>query len=317
MEEVDRMIQVEALAKSFGPVKAVDQVSFQVKPGEILGLLGPNGAGKTTTLRLIAGYLRPDAGKISVGGLDGLDERQPIRDRIGYLPEYNPLYQDMLVYDYLHFVAAMRELPLDQREARVNDMITVCGLEGVVHKRISEVSKGNRQRVGLAQAMIHDPEYLILDEPTAGLDPNQISEIRDLIKRLGREKTVILSSHILSEVEATCDRVVIMNQGRVVADSNPRDLQRQAVDEARLHLRIGGGESRAMTDSLKKLPQALAVERTEDESRDIHGFLVRYQPEHDLRPEIFRLAHREGWILYEMHREVVSLEDVFRRLTAN
>lgn len=311
------MIQVEALAKHFGPVTAVDQVSFQVKPGEILGLLGPNGAGKTTTLRLIAGYLRPDAGRITVGGLDALDERQPIRDMIGYLPEYNPLYQDMLVYDYLHFVAAMRELPPAEREVRVNDMIAVCCLEGVVHKKVSEVSKGNRQRVGLAQAMIHDPAYLILDEPTAGLDPNQISEIRDLIKRLGREKTVILSSHILSEVEATCDRVVIIHQGRVVADSNPRDLQRQAVDETRLHLRIGDGESRAILDSLKKLPHVLTAERTEDETRELHGFLIRYQPAHDLRPEIFRLAKREGWTLYEMHREVVSLEDVFRRLTAN
>lgn len=311
------MIQIEDLSKNFGTVKAVDHVSLEVRRGEILGLLGPNGAGKTTTLRLISGYLRPDTGSISVGGLDALDDAQPVREMIGYLSEYNPIYQDMLVYDYLHFIAQMREFSGDERDQRVREMVKVCGLENEVGKKISEVSKGNRQRVGLAQAMIHDPEYLILDEPTAGLDPNQIREIRDLIKRLGREKTVILSSHILSEVEATCDRVVIIHQGRVVADGNPRELQRQAVDESRLHLKIANGKGQQVLDTLKKMPNVSAAETAEDESQDIKGYLVHSAQEYDLRPDIFRLAGREGWTLYEMHREVVSLEKIFRRLTSN
>jgi ABC-2 type transport system ATP-binding protein len=211
----------------------------------------------------------------------------------------------------------MRGLAPAERDARVKAMVAVCGLTSAINYSIGELSKGNRQRVGLAQAMIHDPKVLILDEPTSGLDPNQISEIRDLIKRLGQQKTVILSSHILSEVEATCDRVVILHQGRVVADGRPSQLQAKAVDEARLHLKLSNGQGREMLGTLKSLPGVKAVEKTEDESERIHGYLVRSSPESDLRPEIFRLAGREGWTLYEMHREVVSLEDVFRRLTGN
>jgi len=311
------MIRIEDLSKNFGTVKAVDSITFEVKKGEILGLLGPNGAGKTTTLRLISGYLRPDNGKISVGGKDAVESTEPVREMIGYLPEYNPIYQDMLVYDYLIYIAEMRELDAGQRESRVREMVTTCGLKDVVAKKIGELSKGNRQRVGLAQAMLHDPEYLILDEPTAGLDPNQISEIRDLIRQLGQKKTVILSSHILSEVEATCDRVIIIHQGKIVADGNPKELQRQAVDETRLHLKIANGKGQEVFDTLKKLDHVTMVEATEDESSEIKGYLVRCANDYDLRPDIFRLAKKEGWTLYEMHREVVSLENIFRRLTSN
>ncbi|MCD4813740.1 ATP-binding cassette domain-containing protein [bacterium] len=308
------MIITEDLSKNFGPVKAVDGISFEVKKGEILGLLGPNGAGKTTTLRLIAGYLRPESGKIFVGGRNVLEEIDQIKEMIGYLPEYNPIYQDMLVYDYLMYIADMRQIAPHQRLERVREMVAVCGLQDVVAKKTGELSKGNRQRVGLAQAMLHDPEYLILDEPTAGLDPNQISEIRDLIRRLGRQKTVILSSHILSEVEATCDRVVIIHQGKVVADGNPKQLQKQAVDESRIHLKIKGKQ---VAVSLEKLEKVKAVESTEAEAADIQGYLVKSLHDDDLRPEIFALAKQQGWVLYEMYREVVSLENVFKRLTAN
>jgi ABC-2 type transport system ATP-binding protein len=311
------MIRIEDLSKSFGAVKAVDGVTFEVQQGEILGLLGPNGAGKTTTLRLLSGFLRPDSGTIQVADLDVTDQAGQVRERIGYLPEYNPLYQDLLVYDYLHYIAEMRGILPQDRENRVRDIVARCGLAEVVAKKIGELSKGNRQRVGLAQAIIHDPEILILDEPTAGLDPNQISEIRDLIKQLGKEKTVVLSSHILSEVEATCDRVIIIHQGKVVADGNPRKLQQQAVDESRLYLKLSNGKGKNVLAALKQLDQVKDAEPAEDESAEIKGYLVRSSLEHDLRPAIFHLAAKEGWVLYEMRREVISLEDIFKRLTSN
>jgi ABC-2 type transport system ATP-binding protein len=311
------VIRIEDLSKNFGQVKAVDALSFEVSRGEILGLLGPNGAGKTTTLRLIAGFLRPDAGRIQVGELDAIEETERVREKIGYLPEYNPLYHDLLVYDYLQYIAGMRGIAPLMRESRIREMVEVCGLASLMDKKIGELSKGNRQRVGLAQAMIHDPEFLILDEPTAGLDPNQISEIRDIIRRLGQQKTVILSSHILSEVEATCSRVVIIHQGRVVADGDPRELKHGAVNESRLHLKIAKGKSNQVLDTLKKLPGVTQVETTQDESAEIKGYLVRSPRENDLRAEIFHLSNKSGWVLYEMHREVVSLEAVFRHLTSS
>lgn len=310
------MISIKGLSKSYGPVKALDDVSFEVRQGEILGLLGPNGAGKTTTLKILSGYLWPDAGQVRIKDLDVVSDTETVRNLMGYLPEYNPLYQDLLVYDYLHYIAQMRGLPADQREARVKEMVQVCGLKDAVSHKVGELSKGNRQRVGLAQAMIHQPEILILDEPTAGLDPNQISEIRDLIKSLGQAKTVVISSHILSEVEATCDRVVIIHQGHVVADGRPKELQSRAGDESRLHLKLANGKGRDIAGALKSLPGIKAVERTEDENEQIHGYLVRTPRDQDLRPDIFRLAGKEGWTLYEMHREVVSLESIFRQLTS-
>ncbi len=308
------MITVESISKHFGTVKAVDDITFEVKPGEILGLLGPNGAGKTTTLRLIAGYLRADQGVINVGEFNADEQALTIREKIGYLPEYNPLYQDMLVFDYLHYIADMRGIPATAQPARVKDMVAICGLGEVIHKKVGELSKGNRQRVGLAQAMIHDPEYLILDEPTAGLDPNQIIEIRDLIKKIGKEKTVILSSHILSEVEATCDRVVIIHQGKKVADGRPNELQKTAVDEAVIHLKIKGKDVAAKLANLDGIRE---VKSGKDEDHEVKGYVLNTETEEDMRPEVFRLACQEGWILYEMTREVHSLETIFRRLTAN
>jgi ABC-2 type transport system ATP-binding protein len=307
---------VEELSKSYGPVKALDAISLEVNQGEILGLLGPNGAGKTTTLKILAGYLRPDAGVVDIKGLNGVEETEKTRALLGYLPEYNPLYQDLLVYDYLHYRAAMRGMALGTREQRVAEMVELCGLVPAVNFKVGELSKGNRQRVGLAQAMIHDPEILILDEPTAGLDPNQISEIRDLIRRLGKEKTVILSSHILSEVEATCDRVVIIHRGRVVANGSTQLLQSQAAGDTKISLKIGQSKSREVLAALKSLSGVVKAERGQDESPEIQGYTLHCDRGTDLRPEVFRLAGKEGWALYELRRDVVSLEDVFKQLTA-
>ncbi|MFZ1199134.1 MAG: ATP-binding cassette domain-containing protein, partial [Desulfobacterales bacterium] len=222
------MIHVENLTKSYGGIAAVDQITLEIQNGEILGLLGPNGAGKTTTLRMLTGFLPPSAGTIRVKELD--IERHPIEIKklMGYLPESAPLYHDMLVFDYLNYIADIRETPPDVKLARLRELAELCGLNPVMHKPIAELSKGFRQRVGLAHAMMSDPEILILDEPTSGLDPNQIVEIRHIIKRIGKQKTVVLSTHILSEAEATCDRVVIISRGKIVADGDIDKLKQSA-----------------------------------------------------------------------------------------
>lgn len=219
-------IVVKNLTKKYGIQRAVDDVSFEVKTGEILGFLGPNGAGKTTTMKAIVSYIAPNEGTIEVGGISVLENADKVKKFMGYLPENNPLYEDMPVIDYLQYVAELQDISKNLIKGKILEMIITCGLEGEKHKKIGELSKGYRQRVGLAQALIHDPQVLILDEPTSGLDPNQIVEIRELIKKIGKEKTVILSSHILAEVEATCDRIMIINKGKIVADGSPDQLRR-------------------------------------------------------------------------------------------
>ena len=219
-------IVIKNLTKLYGAQRAVDNLSFEVKTGEILGFLGPNGAGKTTTMKTIAGYIKPTEGTIRVGRYNVETDADKVKQVIGYLPEHNPLYSDMYVVDYLRYMAQLQLLRADKINDRIYEMVNVCGLEGEKHKRISELSKGYRQRVGLAQALIHDPQVLILDEPTTGLDPNQIIEIRQLIRKIGHEKTIILSSHILAEVEATCDRILIINKGRIVADGTSDQLRK-------------------------------------------------------------------------------------------
>ena len=221
-------IVISNLTKKYGVQRAVDDISFTVKTGEVLGFLGPNGAGKTTTMKAITSFLVPDAGEITVGSHSVSKSPEEVKKVIGYLPEHNPLYQEMTVIDYLKFVAELQGIDKSRIRERIQEMVEVCGLEGEKHKTINELSKGYRQRVGLAQALIHDPDVLILDEPTTGLDPNQIVEIRELIKNIGREKTVILSSHILAEVEATCDRIMIINKGKIVADGSYEELRKHA-----------------------------------------------------------------------------------------
>ena len=244
------MIHVENLTKNYGAIAAVDQISFEIQKGEILGLLGPNGAGKTTTLRMLTGFLRPSTGTIRVKEFD--IDRHPIEIKkiMGYLPESAPLYHDMLVFDYLNYVADIREIPPDRKLARIRELGDLCGLNPVMHMPIAELSKGFKQRVGLAHAMMSDPEILILDEPTSGLDPNQIVEIRDIIKRIGKQKTVVLSTHILSEAEATCDRVVIISRGKIVADGDIEKLKQSAGDTSLIHLTLQRADSDAVRQKL-------------------------------------------------------------------
>ena len=283
-------IQIEGLTKFYGPQKAVDSISFSVKTGEILGFLGPNGAGKTTTMKMITQYLSLDEGDIRLGGQSVKD--QNLKRFIGYLPEHNPLYHEMPVYDYLAYCAALQDVPKDKINERVRQMIKVCGLNIEKHKNIGELSKGFRQRVGLAQAMIHDPEILILDEPTTGLDPNQIVEIRDLIRHLGKEKTVILSTHILPEVEATCDRILIINRGKIVADGTANTLRSQAQGNYITRTRIKGAPVDTAFQALQGLSMVRKV-NLEDKSQG--RFLI--ESAQDANEAIFDLCVKQGWTM--------------------
>jgi ABC-2 type transport system ATP-binding protein len=304
------MITVQGITKQFGDITAVNNISFTIREGEITGLLGPNGAGKTTTLRMLTCYLKPDRGMISIGRYD--IERNPVDVRriIGYLPESAPVYNDMLVYDYLGYIAEVRGVG---GRDRVPEIGALCGINHVMHMSIGELSKGYRQRVGLAQSMIHDPEILILDEPTSGLDPNQIIEIRNLIREIGKKKTVILSTHILPEVEATCDRVIIIDRGNIVADDRTENLQAQKGGGKLVLVKVGGTDFASLSRELMTLPGIASVEELAD--GDLASARVVTDSAADVRPEIFRMAGRKDWVLYEMTQEQRSLERVFRELT--
>ncbi len=305
-------VRIEHLSKSYGLQKAVDDISFHVKQGEILGFLGPNGAGKTTTMKIITDYLEMDSGNVFIGGTaigDG-----DMRKHIGYLPENNPLYDDMPVIDYLAFCAKMQGLSGELVPRRIREMVRLCGLDPEKHKKINELSKGYRQRVGLAQAMIHDPDILILDEPTTGLDPNQRVEIRDLIKSLGRHKTVILSTHILPEVEATCDRILIINNGRIVADGEVGELKQQAAGGQVIHVSIEDADHDSAYGALSALPGVTNV-AIRDKVRMKYD--VHCQDAVNPSRMIFELCVRHKWTLTELTPVETKLEDVFRDLTMN
>ncbi len=313
------MIEVRNLAKNYGPTRALDGISFTVPTGEILGFLGPNGAGKTTAMKIITGYMPPTSGDVLVDSMDAIDQSLEIRRKIGYLPENTPLYTDMNVVDYLVFVQRLRSIPRSEHKQRTKRMVELCGLGEVTRKDIGELSKGYRQRVGLAQAMIHDPEILILDEPTVGLDPNQIVEIRSLITELGHAKTLILCTHILSEVEAACNRVLIINRGKIVADGTTASLRAAASGRDRLTVEIKGPAD-AVRSGLESLPGAarvapIAADEQEAQRQGSARFVIESAPGHDLREAVFVLARDRQWILLEMQREIVRLEDVFRQLT--
>jgi ABC-2 type transport system ATP-binding protein len=284
-----------------------------VDKGEVVGFLGPNGAGKSTTMRIITCYLPADAGTVKVAGYDVTNQSLDVRKRIGYLPENNPLYMDMGVFESLQFIASLRNIPHTSRRTKVKQVIDMCGLEPVLAKDIGELSKGFRQRLGLAQALIHDPEILILDEPTIGLDPNQIIEIRNLIKSIGKEKTVILSSHILPEVSATCDRVLIINRGEIVGSGTPQELAGMAKGGLTIYASIRG-PLQAIRDKIQALGKVseLAVVGEDD---GITRFKIRSSAGTDLCEEIFALVAQNGWSLSELYRETITLEDVFRELT--
>lgn len=307
-------IVVENFSKLYGFQKAVDNISFTVRPGEVLGFLGPNGAGKTTTMKAITCYLAPNSGDIKVGGYSVKTDPEKIKRLIGYLPEHNPLYEEMPVLDYLRFVAELQGIPKKQIPEQIFKMVRICGLEVEKHKKIGELSKGYQQRVGLAQALIHDPEVLVLDEPTAGLDPNQIIEIRELIRSIGREKTIILSSHILSEVEATCDRILIINKGKIVADGTSANLRKHAQGKEILKIGIEGGDQNDIYMSLSALPTVGFVDFV---SKSSGSFEVQSRPELSSKKAIFDLCVEKGWYLTELTPTETKLEDVFRELTMN
>lgn len=307
-------IIVENLTKVYGAQRAVDNISFRVNTGEVLGFLGPNGAGKTTTMKAITTYLLPNEGDIAVGQFTLREHADEIRKHIGYLPENNPLYQEMPVLDYLKYVAELQGIEKSKIRKRILDMVRLCGLEGEKHKNIAELSKGYKQRVGLAQALIHDPDVLILDEPTAGLDPNQIVEIRELIKKIGKEKTVILSSHILAEVEATCDRILIINRGKIVADGTADELRNRAHGREILKVRIEDGETNDVFTALQQMETADSVDFVKSED---HTFEIQSKNNQSSRRAIFNLCVEKGWVLTGMSSIETKLEDIFRELTMN
>ena len=310
------MIEVRGLTKTYGTERAVDNISFEVKKGEVLGFLGPNGAGKTTTMKVITCYLPPSEGTVLVDGIDVTKNSLSVRKRIGYLPEHTPLYHDMTTYDYLSFVASMRGVPASDIKPRIAEMAALCGLGDVLSKRIEALSKGYRQRVGLAQAMIHNPDIVILDEPTSGLDPNQIVEIRELIKSIGTEKTVILSTHILPEVQASCDRVLIIHHGQLVADGTPQSLTDNLSGSQQITL----GLQAAPADADRVLEGWDTKVRIAGKETNGHGetlYSLTSDTTEDIRPLLFKLAVDHGWTLTELHRDQANLEDVFRHLTSN
>ncbi|MFH1612623.1 MAG: ATP-binding cassette domain-containing protein [bacterium] len=308
------MIEVKNLTKKYGDVTAVNDISFEVKKGEILGFLGPNAAGKTTTMRMLTGYMLPQEGTAKVAGLDIFESSFEIKKHIGYLPENNPLYEDIQVIDYLDFIAEIRGI--SNKKERVKEIVKICSLEKVIKKDIGELSKGYKQRVGLAQAMIHNPEILILDEPTSGLDPKQIVEIRSLIKDLGKEKTVILSTHILSEVEATCTQVLIINNGKIVISGTPKELQNMSQGESRIFVKIRGNEN-IVLPKIQTISQVKEVSVIERNNEIITYEVFTKEKNEKICEEIYFLTRDNGWSLLELKPEKTTLENIFLSLTAS
>ena len=298
-------VKVQNLTKVYGEQKAINQISFQAKQGEVLGFLGPNGAGKTTTMKILTGFIPQTEGKAEVCGFDVEDNPMEVRKQIGYLPENNPLYQDMYVKEYLGFVAGLHKVK--NAGERVGEMIAQTGLEREQKKLIGALSKGYRQRVGLAQALLHDPKVLILDEPTSGLDPNQLVEIRGLIKKLGKEKTVIFSTHIMQEVQAICDRVLIINKGHLVADDSIEQLQSRVSGESVVTVEF------MQPVSSNQLSKINGVQRVEKLNKNRWQLISG--PKNDIRPAVFQFAVDNQITLLEMHKQVFSVEDVFQKLT--
>ncbi|MEO5769689.1 MAG: ATP-binding cassette domain-containing protein [Polyangia bacterium] len=311
----DLMIRVESLTKDYGPFRAVDKVTFNVRKGEVLGFLGPNGAGKSTTMKMLTCYLAPTSGRATVAGHDVYEDSLAVRKRLGYLPEDTPLYRDMTVLEYLQFAAEMRQMDPSKSPARIKEVGGRCGLTDVAGKLVGELSKGFRQRLGLAQAILHDPDILVLDEPTSGLDPNQIVEIRRLIKELGQEKTVILSTHILPEVQATCTRILIISGGKLVADDTPEALRaREKGSRYRLVVESNGVPKEAIREKLATISGVANCQTIATEAGAL-AFALDGGGTADLRRHIFRAAVDNHWPLLELVRESVSLEEVFRNLT--
>jgi ABC-2 type transport system ATP-binding protein len=307
------MIEVAGLTKRYGPTLAVSDVSFEVRKGEVLGFLGPNGAGKTTTMRVITGYLPPSEGKVLVAGYDVVEEPLEAKRRTGYLPETPPVYPDMTVTEYLGFVARIKGVPRKEMKTRINEVIERCAINDHQRRQIGKLSKGYRQRVGLAQALIHNPEVLVLDEPTAGLDPKQIIETRELIRGLAGQHTVVLSTHILPEVSKTCDRVVVINQGKVVAVGAPDELTHRLQGYETVLITVEGPAAEII-DKLQRVGGVNMVEPREAKDARV-TFEVHTEKGHDVRAELARAVVEAHWNLLELKTSGLSLEDIFLKLT--
>ncbi len=305
------MITVDAVTKRYGDVLAVDDLSFEVERGEVVGFLGPNGAGKTTTMRMITGTLQPDEGAVLFDGVPIADGLAEAKRRVGYLPESNPLYEELLVAEYLEYVASLRGLSSQETRVGVADAVDETDIAAVFYRPIGECSKGYRQRIGLAGAILHRPEILVLDEPTEGLDPNQRVEIRRLVGSLGRERTVLLSTHVMQEVEATCSRLVILSEGRLAAEGSVQDIIAAATHGVRY---VVEAEGVGVAEALARLPGVSGHESEEVDGRT--RVRIDSSGETELRPEIFAMARDRGWTLWELHEEKASLEQLFRSLTA-
>ena len=309
------MIKVKDLSRNYGTVEAVKSISFDLKDGEVIGFLGANGAGKTTTLKMMTGYLVPSEGSITVNGLDIINDTHAIQKQIGYLPELNPLYYEMRVFDYLEFLASIRNITGPLFKESLARVVEQCGLRGVVHKNISDCSKGYKQRIGLAAAMIHDPKILILDEPVTGLDPNQIIEIRSLIKSLGKEKLVFMSSHILQEIQATVDRIIIINQGEIVANGTNDELMTSFMGNVLLTMEVKGAKVDSIKHIQATLPNVKLVSYVKNKS--IYTLQLEYDKNKDLREDIFKYAVKNKWTVLKMFPKTTDLEAIFRNLTTN
>ena len=314
------MIHVADLVKSYGDLHALTGISFDVPKGQVLGFLGPNGAGKSTTMKILTGYLPATSGTVEIDGLNAHTQPIEIKKQIGYLPESTPLYPDMNGREYLAYVASMRDIPGREQNQRIQKVADICGARSFMEQTIGTLSKGQRQRIGLAQALIHDPPILILDEPTSGLDPNQIQEIRSLIKELGKERTILLSTHNLAEVKLTCGRIIIIHRGAIVADGTPEKLETKEAANGEVFLEIGSGANTPEEDwdtvvtkvhGLDEVQEVTVVERGEERVT----LRIVGQSSRDIRPVLHEWVKREGWILYELRRNTLDLEGFFQQLT--
>jgi len=312
-------IRVTALQKAYGPIRALQGIDFSISGGEVVGLLGPNGAGKSTAMKILTGFLSPSAGQVSIFGKDLLVDPIAVKKHIGYLPESAPLYSEMQVGDYLQFIAQVRGLGSAQRSRAIDRVLERCDLLDRRHQLIGTLSKGLRQRTGLAQALLHEPDVLILDEPTSGLDPNQIQEIRTLIREIGKKRTVLLSTHILSEVQASCDRVIIINQGKIVADGPTQDVTRIGQKEA-LYTLLGAEKVRLSSEEIltgiQNIEGVLEVEKGFGAELQDNEHLMIIRAEKDVRREVAQWAYDHGLLVLEQRREQRKLEEVFRSLTS-
>lgn len=319
------MIEVQNITKNYGPFQALKNISFQVDKGQIVGFLGPNGAGKTTTMRILTCFMPASSGRVNVAGYDVFKESREVRKRIGYLPENVPLYPEMTVTKYLRYMAKIRSVPRRNIKSQLDDAIEACGLTERRHQIIGQLSRGFRQRVGLAQALIHAPDVLILDEPTSGLDPRQIVEIRELIKTLGKERTILFSTHILPEASMTCERLIVISRGEITGDvqleggravSNRSDTENVPVATLTLSLEIAGAPADDIFSVLTDIPDVIRVEQTGTNAGDTTRFHLHYTPTTDIRAAVAETVVGHGWRLLEMHTTEVSLEELFLSLTA-